>query len=262
MNLKTLQSRDHKDWFRYWKDPLKITIPLVFTKVYRERNLDRKNWKTHLSTDDLCRQKGLLSGLNTGIISLSEEKESIRARVVQQRSELSSRDVEEKSHRIYLNLIGLDIFKFSDKIGLYSPIKNEVRTDSIFLKAKELGKEVYFPKVSGSSLSFHRVGDLNELAPGKFGVLEPAGRAPIVEPRELDLLVVPGAAFDARGGRLGYGKGYYDRFMVDVPRSKRIGISYKLQLQKSIPSESHDLDLGLLVHELGIIFCRSNTGGI
>ena len=149
----------------------------------------------------------------------------------------------------------------SKKIGLYSSVKNEVRTDSIFFWAVESGKEVYFPKVTGSSLSFHRVGDLEELTPGKFGIPEPDGDAPTVEPQELDLLIVPGVAFDGCGVRIGHGKGYYDRFMSDVPRSKRVGILYKLQLQKSIPSEGHDVGLGLLVHELGIIFCRSNTGG-
>ena len=150
----------------------------------------------------------------------------------------------------------------SKKIGLYSPVKNEVRTDSIFFKAVESGKEVYFPKVARGSLSFHRVGNLHELTPGKFGIPEPDGCAQRAGPEELDLLIVPGVAFDGGGRRLGYGKGCYDRFMVDIPASKRIGILYKLQLQKSIPYEGHDVDLDLLVHELGIIFCRSNTGGI
>jgi len=181
--------------------------------------------------------------------------------LLKERSELSLSDVLEKSHGIYLNLISLDQFKLSHRIGLYSPVRNEVRTDSIFFKALELGKEVYSPKVTGSSLSFHRVFGLNELTPGKFGVPEPDSGAPSIEPRELDLLVLPGVAFDTAGSRLGYGKGFYDRFSRVIPLGKRVGISYKFQLQKNIPTEGHDMNVGTLVHEQGIIFCSSKLGG-
>ncbi len=177
------------------------------------------------------------------------------------RSGLSLSDQVKKSHGIYLNFISLDQFKISHRIGLYSPVRGEVKTDSIFFEALELGKEVYFPKVTGSSLSFHRVFDLEELSAGKFGVPEPDLGAPSVEPRELDLLVLPGVAFDHAGSRLGYGKGFYDRFAQVIHLGKRVGISYKFQLQKSIPTKSHDMNVGTLVHEQGIVFCGSKLGG-
>jgi 5-formyltetrahydrofolate cyclo-ligase len=199
--------------------------------------------------------------VSKGVGGLSEDKDSMRERVLKERSELSLSDILEKSHGIYLNLISLDQFKKSHRIALYSSVRGEVRTDSIFFKALECGKEVYFPKVTGSSLSFYRVFGLEELAPGKFGVPEPDSGAPSVESRELDLLVLPGVAFDCAGSRLGYGKGFYDRFARDIPLGKRVGISYKFQLQKSIPTEGHDTDVGFLVHEQGIVFCGSKLGG-
>lgn len=261
MNSKTHQSRDQIDWFRYWKDPLKTASPLIIKKVFKEKNLDQKNWKIHLSTDDVRKKKEFFSRVSEGAGGLSEDKDSIRERVLKKRSELSLSDVLEKSHGIYLNLISLAQFKISHRIALYSPIRGEVRTDSIFFKALECGKEVYFPKVTGSSLSFHRVFGLQELTPGILGVPEPGPGAPSVEPRELDLIVLPGVAFDGSGARIGYGKGFYDRFVQDIPHGKRVGISYKFQLQKSIPMERHDMDVGTLVHEQGIVFCSSELGG-
>lgn len=261
MNSKTHQSRDHKDWFRYWKDHLKTQTPLLTTKEFREKNLDQKNWKTRLSTDDLWIKKSFLSEFSEGDSSLSEDKGSIRGRVLSARSVLSESEVLQKSRRIYLNLISLAIFESSQKIGLYSPIKNEVRTDSIFSHALRSGKEIFFPKVQGTTLSFRKVEDPMELTPGKFGVLEPGSDAATIAADELDLIVLPGAAFDTSGSRLGYGKGYYDRFLERVSLSKRIGITYKFQLQKNIPTRAHDKKVGVIVHEQGIVFCSSKLGG-
>lgn len=262
MNSKTHLSRDQIDWFKYWKDPLKTANPLVIKKVFKEKNLDQKNWKIHSSTDDVCNEKEFFSRVSKGNGGLSEDKDSIRERVLLERSELSLSDQVKKSYGIYLNLTSLDSFKISHRIALYSPIRGEVKTDSIFFKALELGKEVYFPKVSGSSLSFHRVFGLDELTPGKFGVPEPDSGAPRVQPGELDLLLLPGVAFDSAGSRLGYGKGFYDRFAHSIPLQRRIGISYKFQLQKSIPTQCHDINVGTLVHEQGIVFCSSKLGGV
>ena len=178
-----------------------------------------------------------------------------------ERSALSLSGVLEMSRLIYLNLISSDFYESSRKIGLYSPIGNEVRTDSIFFHAIRSGKEVYFPRVTGSSLSFRKVSSMGELTPGGFGVPEPGSEAPSVEPRELDLIIVPGVAFDLSGARLGYGKGFYDRYLEGVPLSKRVGITYKFLLQKSIPTRAHDKRVGALVHEQGIVFCSSKLGG-
>ena len=261
MNSKTHQSRDQIDWFKYWKDPLKTANPLITKKAFREKSSDQKNWKTHLSTDDVRIEKEFFSTVSKGTSGLSEDKDSIRERMLQKRSELSISDIERKSHGIYLNLISLDVFKKSNRIGLYSPIKGEVGTGSIFLHAVNSGKEVYFPEVSDSSLTFHRVCSLKELTVGKFGVSEPDPDAPLIDPLELDLLVIPGVAFDPSGSRIGYGKGYYDRAARVLPLVKRLGISYKFQLQKSIPTEDHDIAVGTLVHEQGIVFCSSKLGG-
>ncbi len=123
------------------------------------------------------------------------------------------------------------------------------------------GKEVYFPRVSGSSLSFHRVKSLDELKPGKFGIPEPDAGSFSAAPGELDLIIVPGVAFDSTGNRLGYGKGYYDRSVINVPEGKRIALAYGFQVLDFVPGGKSDLGVGLIVTEFGIIFCSRLKGG-
>lgn len=159
------------------------------------------------------------------------------------------------------NLCTLDRFKISKKIALFYSVRNEVNTKRIFFESLEAGKEVYFPRVNGPSLTFHRVGSLEELKPGKFGIPEPDAGSFSIEPEKLDLVIIPGVAFDHTGNRVGYGKGYYDRFMVNVSEEKRIALAYGFQVLDSVPGGESDLGVGLIVTEVGIIFCSRLKGG-
>jgi len=171
---------------------------------------------------------------------------------------LSDDEIKQKSLLISENLFRLDSFKLAKRIALYSPILNEVRTNQVFLKSIELEKEVYFPRVNGSSLDFYRVDDLKQLKPGKFGVLEPECALFKVDPQQIDLFVIPGLAFDHSGNRLGYGKGYYDRTLINIPVQNRAGLSYSFQILSFIPANENDQKVGVVVTELGIAFSRRN----
>lgn len=141
-------------------------------------------------------------------------------------------------------------------MGFYYPVRNEADTREIFSRSAGSGKEAYFPRVSGTMLTFHRILDLDELKPGKFGIPEPDSSSPCVSPGDLDLVLVPGVAFDYSGARIGYGKGYYDRLLANVPLDRRAGLAYSLQMSDSLPSVESDTPLGLLVTESGVIFCE------
>ncbi|MCK5391481.1 MAG: 5-formyltetrahydrofolate cyclo-ligase [Deltaproteobacteria bacterium] len=156
------------------------------------------------------------------------------------------------------NLFCLDSFNRSKRIALYSPILNEVRTSQVFLKSIELEKEVYFPRVNGSSLDFYRIHDLNQLKPGNFNVLEPECSLIKVDPQQIDLFIIPGLAFDDSGNRLGYGKGYYDRTLINIPEQNRVGLSYSFQILNFIPANDNDQKVGAVVTELGIVFSKRN----
>ncbi len=196
--------------------------------------------------------------MKSGSFNLTEKKESIRSYVAKRRYALSDDEVIRKSVLISENLFRLDSFKLSHKIALYSPIRNEVGTTQVFLKSIEMEKEVYFPRVNGSSLDFYRIRDLNQLKPGSFNVLEPECDLFKVDPNEIDLFIVPGLAFDSSGNRLGYGKGYYDRALINVPEQNRVGLSYSFQVLNFVPANENDQKVGVVVTELGIAFSRRN----
>ncbi len=223
-----------------------------------QRNLVEKKWKTPLNKDDNKQIKSFLSLLRAGSFNITEEKDSIRSYVANRRSALSDYEVIEKSSKISKNLSSLESYKHSKSIALYSPILNEVRTQSIFYDALGFEKEVYFPRVNGSSLDFHRIHNLEQLKVGKFGVLEPQSHLFKVDIEQgleqIDLFILPGLAFDKTGNRVGYGKGYYDRALINVPEIKKVGLCYSFQILDSVPADLNDQKVGTIVTEQGIVF--------
>ncbi len=176
-------------------------------------------------------------------------KKSIRDRMLAQRKHLAAETCFALSLHIQQNLLAAPEFEAARSVALYSPVYNEVFTEEVFRAARLAGKRVAYPRVQGASLEFVEVSDLGELEPGAFGVLEPAGGA-TVGVNELDLLVVPGVAFDADGFRLGYGKGFYDRVLHGCPeRGILVGLCFQFQLTPSLPAESHDIGMDMLITE-------------
>lgn len=251
--------RDQRDWYKYWKAPLTNRKPLGLTKEFSERNSEEKNWKTRINTDDVDIPDSFLSLLGAGGLNLDQQKEYVRSYFLKRRSRLSNTDITEKSRLIANNLSRLGTFIRAKRVGFYCPVRNEADTREVFSRSADSGKEAYFPRVSGTALTFHRVLDLDELKPGKFGIPEPDSSSPCVSPGDLDLVLVPGVAFDSSGARIGYGKGYYDRLLVNVPLDRRAGFAYSLQMSDSLPSGEADMPVGLVVTESGIIICGIKT---
>jgi 5-formyltetrahydrofolate cyclo-ligase len=229
---------------------------LDLTKGFLERISEEKNWKTRINTDDVDIPDSFLSLLEAGGLNLEQQKEYARSYFLTRRTRLSNIEVAEKSSRITDNLARLGLYSRARRVGFYYPVRNEADTRGIFSLCLGSGKEAYFPRVSGHGLIFHRILSLNEFKPGKFGIPEPDSSSPGIAPEDLDLVLVPGIAFDDSGARLGYGKGYYDRLLVDVPLNLRVALAYSLQVSDSLPSGETDLRAGLVVTESGIIFCR------
>jgi len=253
--------KDQTDYCKYWKAPLKKTNHLVPATEQVERKSTEKNWKTPLNIDDGRKNKSFLSLLESGSFNINLDKNSIRDSVAAKRSSLSDAEAEQKSLQISNNLQALDIFKLSRRIALYFPIQKEVRTQYIFDQAVNCEKEVYFPRVNGSSLDFYRVNNLEQLRPGKLGVFEPDTNLPKVNIQHINLYILPGLAFDRSGNRLGFGKGYYDRALDNVPQSKKVGLAYEFQLLDSVPVDEYDRKVEMIITEQGIVFSRRNLGG-
>ncbi|HVY54654.1 MAG TPA: 5-formyltetrahydrofolate cyclo-ligase, partial [Thermodesulfobacteriota bacterium] len=199
-------------------------------KEFLERNSEEKNWKTRINTDDVYIPDSLLSLLEAGGLNLEQQKEYARSYFLKRRSCLSQSEITEKSRLITKNLTRSPLYTSAKKVGFYHPVRNEADTREIFSRSLASGKAAYFPRAAGTGLIFHKITDLKELKPGKFGIPEPDSALPSIPPEEFDLILIPGVAFDDSGVRIGYGKGYYDRLLVHIPRERRVALAYSLQI--------------------------------
>ena len=184
-------------------------------------------------------------------MTASKIKEQMRKDLLARRGRLGFEEVYGLSLRIQRRFVATEEFRSAKKLALYSSFRNEVLTDEIFLRALEEKKEVYFPRVikEGPHLAFYRVNGKEELSPGSYNILEPprGGFESLME--EFDCAIVPGVAFDAMGGRLGYGRGYYDRILVRA-KCPTVALAFSFQiLSEPLPSEVHDVRVDSIVTE-------------
>ncbi len=183
-------------------------------------------------------------------------KERVRSELLERRREMAFEDVYRKSSLIQRRLIDSPFYAAARAVLLYSSFSNEVLTDEVFESALRDGKESAYPRVlrgGGRHLAFFKVKSLKELAPGSYDIPEPAEREERASAGSFDLVVVPGVAFDEKGGRLGYGKGYYDRALSGV-RCPIVALAYDFQvLKEEIPVEPHDVRVSAIVTEKRLI---------
>lgn len=175
-------------------------------------------------------------------------KRSIRQRLLSERRRCPVASCLLWSRQIQARFLGDDLYRRAGCLGLYSPLQNEVQTEAVAEQARRDGKRLVYPRVRGEFLEFCQVGAADELVAGAFGILEPAGEP--VPLAQIDLLVVPGVAFDLGGHRLGFGKGYYDRTLEGCrPALERVGFAYEFQVVAQLPAADHDCRLTCLVTE-------------
>ncbi len=152
-------------------------------------------------------------------------------------------------------LTSLPDFERAASVAVYSPVLNEVFTEAIFDAGRDCGKRMVYPRVREGLLEFVSVGDRGRLQRGAFGILEPSGEAD-VSLGEVDLLIVPGVAFDEKGYRIGFGKGFYDRALHAGERPPLVvGFCYDFQLLPSLPVEDHDVAMDMVVTERRDVRC-------
>lgn len=143
------------------------------------------------------------------------------------------------SASIALRLTSLPIWQTARIIGLFASRLDEPEISSLFSEVKIFA----YPKIAGDTLRFVRVGQASELAPGAFDLLEPTGTGEASP----DLILVPGLAFDQWGGRLGRGKGFYDRWLTEHPETIAAGVCFDLQIVDQVPTEPHDRQVQMII---------------
>ncbi|OGS18134.1 MAG: 5-formyltetrahydrofolate cyclo-ligase [Elusimicrobia bacterium RIFOXYA2_FULL_50_26] len=162
-----------------------------------------------------------------------------------------------KSLRIARLVQGLPVYLNAKTVMFYVTHDAEVETGQLMKHAMLDGKNVALPVTDkdSCSLSAARIRSLTgSLAKGAYGILEPRKECSIpVRASEIDLVIVPGIAFDGRGVRLGFGKGYYDRWLSRIPLRKRVALAYSFQVVPRLPKSAHDVPVGTIVTESEII---------
>ncbi len=145
-------------------------------------------------------------------------------------------------------------YKNAKCILFYLSIGYEVDTYQLIKQALSDGKRVCVPRCyENGIMDAVEIVSLNALKPGMYGILEPDATAPAIYPNDLDLILVPGMAFDRERNRLGRGAGYYDRYLEQTKRAATIGVCRSSRLFDAIPYEPHDRKVDVLITELEVI---------
>lgn len=150
------------------------------------------------------------------------------------------------SKQIHRNLKKISEFRLASSIGMYYPMGSEVPTQDIMQEALSIGKEILLPKVIEKELEFRKIKDFNDLEKGSFDILEP--KDDCTPSDKLDVILVPTVGISRDGYRLGYGYGYYDRFLAKN-NAVTISLTYAKQIVKSVPKTKDDVKIDWIVTE-------------
>jgi 5-formyltetrahydrofolate cyclo-ligase len=193
-------------------------------------------------------------------IKETQMKEAIRSASLQTRDAKPIKEIEIQSWMATVHLTSTPEFARAGSVLAYASFRSEVQTRALLTQILQIGKRLYLPVIAPDKrLSIAPLASLSQLALGPFDIPIPGGVEPI-DPKlaEIDLIIVPGVAFDERGARLGYGSGYYDRFLSqfgsDTPV---IGLAFDTQVVAEIPEEPGDRRVDMIVTDKRIIHCTS-----
>jgi len=183
-----------------------------------------------------------------------DNKKVLRKTIYAKRTSIVKDTIENASRRICENIMKLHIYHTSDILLIYMPFRNEVKLDGILQDPSFEEKKIYIPRVNGDEMQFFLYDDETEFETSSYGIKEPLPKRPyIYEPGQKVLMLIPGVAYDNNRNRLGYGGGYYDRYLADkdIPS---IAPAYDIQISgEPIDAEEHDIKPDMIVTEKKII---------
>ena len=184
------------------------------------------------------------------------ERECVRAETLRQRDGLAPKVRTTFSQQIADSVVRWIQSAGFDAVMLYLSMRSEVETQDLLEKLLHAGKQVCAPVVDTdrNRLIPRRIqGSKTELVRHRYGMLEPKNACPIFPLSQLQLIIVPGIAFDCRGYRLGYGKGFYDRFLTACPHAIPIGLAYRIQVVEDTFPQAWDVPVLHIFTETGVI---------
>lgn len=175
-------------------------------------------------------------------------KNEIRKEMKDKRIAISEGDHKRMTKAIFEHFINSDDYKKANVIFAYIDANNEVGTRAIIKKAFSDHKQVAVPKITDGNMDFYVITSFDDLEPGYFNIPEPKNK---VIPNTPDIILVPGVAFSYRLERLGYGKGFYDRYLTE--NVLKIGLAFEFQTLDTLPVEEHDIKMDKIITEKQII---------
>ena len=189
----------------------------------------------------------------------SEIKRTIRRETLQKRDSLAKDLKAEKDISILQRIIMLPEFSDAKTILFYASFRSEADTMDMIKLSLHLGKLAVLPRVCKKEhiLKLYEIKNMDELARGYMWILEPSvDEARLRKLPDIDLVIIPGAAYDTQGNRLGYGAAYYDKLLAGMERKiPVIAPAYEEQIAEKIPAEPHDIKIDMIVTDKRVIRC-------
>jgi len=189
---------------------------------------------------------------------MKEIKSKIRRQLLSKRKQLSEKERLRLSLEISAKILNLPEYQRAKTVLLYYSFQNEVNTLGLIESTLQLKKNLLLPVslFESHSLEARQIKNLkNDLYLGKFGIKEPLQKCKTFSEKMIDLIIIPGVGFNLNGARLGYGKGFYDRFLKKCT-GKFVGICFECQISNNINSEPHDVNMHKVITEKKCIDCE------
>lgn len=167
-------------------------------------------------------------------------KQELRRAIRERKRAMTEEEIVERSNALAEKFYNTPAYQAASTIYGYLPYNQEVRTVPMLQRALDEGKRVAVPKVYGDEMRFIYLEDLTQVSKGYAGIPEPIADAPVAEDQRA-LVLMPGLAFDPQGHRIGYGGGFYDRFLAQEPHHPTLALCYEFQMQAHLDTEEFDI---------------------
>ncbi len=182
------------------------------------------------------------------------DKKEVRSHFTKVRKAARS---DEKDRLIAARLISLEEIGNADTVLMFASFGSEINTWEIAGKLLTAGKKLAYPKCGrGGVMTFHLISGTSDLKAGAYGISEPESSLPCPDVTSRTVCIVPGLAFTEAGARLGYGGGFYDRFLEKYPEMPTIALAYEAMITKALPTERHDAAVKYIVTEERTVLCK------